>query len=64
MLTAMILNSDLLLRLQEEEVAGDDVTVVMMVTLIIWIGLFVYLFQLDRKVKDLGEQVKSDMPGK
>ena len=39
MLTAMILNSDLLLRLQEEEVAGDDVTVVMMVTLIIWIGL-------------------------
>ncbi len=31
----------------------DSNYVVMAVTLIIWIGLFLYLFSLDRKVKKL-----------
>jgi len=34
----------------------DSNYVVMIVTLIIWVGLFFYLFSLDRKVKKLEEK--------
>ena len=32
--------------------------VAMMVTLVIWIGVFFYLLRLDRKVKDLRRKMK------
>ncbi len=37
----------------------DSNYVVMAVTLIIWVGLFFYLFSLDRKVKKLEEKNES-----
>lgn len=37
----------------------DSNYVVMIVTLIIWVGLFLYLFSLDRKVKKLEKRNES-----
>ncbi len=37
----------------------DSNYVVLSVTLIIWVGLFFYLFSLDRKVKKLEEKNES-----
>jgi len=37
----------------------DSNYVVMIVTLIIWVGLFLYLFTLDRKVKKLEKRNES-----
>ncbi len=36
----------------------NDNYVVMAVTLVIWFGLFIFLFQLDRKVKKLEARSK------
>ena len=37
----------------------DSNYVVLVVTLIVWVGLFFYLFSLDRKVKKLEEKNES-----
>ncbi len=37
----------------------DSNYIVLVVTLIIWVGLFFYLFSLDRKVKKLEEKNES-----
>ena len=44
---------------QPEEAVGEDVYVVMMVTLIIWLGLFAYLYYLDGRVRSLKKDVES-----
>jgi len=36
----------------------DGNYVVMTVTLVIWLGIFVYLLKLDKKVKQLEEKIK------
>ena len=36
----------------------DGNYIVMAVTLVIWLGIFVYLLRLDKKVKQLEEKVK------
>lgn len=43
-----------------KETAGEDIYIVMIVTLLIWGGLFFYLFYLDRKVKALSERIEID----
>ncbi len=40
--------------------AGEDIYIVMTVTLLIWGGLFFYLLYLDRKVKTLSERIELD----
>jgi CcmD family protein len=36
----------------------SDIYVVLTIALIIWLGLFVYLFMIDRRVKKLEEENK------
>lgn len=36
----------------------NDNYIVMAVTLLVWVGLFFFLFSLDKKVKKLEEKVK------
>jgi CcmD family protein len=35
----------------------SDITILMIITLVIWLGLFSYLWKLDRKIKNLLSEV-------
>ncbi len=39
---------------------GEDIYIVMFVTLIVWGGVFFYLLYLDRKLKAIRERMKID----
>lgn len=39
---------------------GEDIYIVMIVTLIVWGGVFFYLMYLDRKLKAIRERVEID----
>ena len=43
----------------QEKIVGENIYIVMIVTLIVWLGIFFYLFYLDRKVKTLSERMES-----
>lgn len=36
-----------------EEMAGSDIYIVMFVTLIVWVGIFFYLVNIDSKLKQI-----------
>lgn len=40
--------------------AGADIYVVLWITLIVWIGIFLYLIRLDRKLKKLKQKIEFD----
>jgi CcmD family protein len=42
------------------KVVGEDVYIVMYVTLIIWLGVFFYLFYMDQKLKQINKKVNND----
>lgn len=44
----------------QEKVVGEDIYVVMIVTMIVWGGIFFYLMYLDRKVKNLEKRIEMD----
>ena len=42
-----------------EEVVGEDVYIVMIVTLIIWLGVFFYMMFLGKEVRELKKQIEN-----
>ncbi|MEZ4746515.1 MAG: CcmD family protein [Calditrichia bacterium] len=44
----------------QEKVVGEDIYIVMIVTMIVWGGIFFYLMYLDRKVKNLEKRIEMD----
>ena len=44
----------------QEKVVGEDIYIVMIVTMIVWGGIFFYLMYLDRKVKNLEKRIELD----
>jgi CcmD family protein len=42
---------------------GHSLYVVLVIVLVIWMGIFLYLFRLDRKVKRLYEKSDSEIEG-
>lgn len=42
-----------------EQMAGSDIYIVMIVTLIVWGGVFFYLFYLDSKLKAIKKKVET-----
>ncbi len=59
-LILMLTDSTKMLAQTAQETAGEDIYIVMIVTLLIWGGLFFYLLYLDRKVKAVSERIKID----
>lgn len=45
------------MKMAPQKVAGADIYIVMVVTLIVWGGIFFYLLYLDRKVKYLKKRI-------
>jgi len=60
LLILMLTDSTKTLAQTAKETAGEDIYIVMIVTLLIWGGLFFYIFFLDRKVKALSERIEID----
>jgi CcmD family protein len=40
--------------------AGSDIYIVLWITLIVWVGIFLYLVRLDRKLKKLKQNIEFD----
>jgi CcmD family protein len=41
------------------KVVGEDIYIVMYVTLIIWLGVFFYLLYMDRKLKQIDKKINN-----
>lgn len=39
---------------------SNSIFIVLIISIIIWIGIFVYIYRLDKKVKNLEEKFKSE----
>lgn len=38
---------------------SNSIFIVLVISIIIWIGIFIYIYRLDKKVKNLEEKFKS-----
>lgn len=59
-MTLSTLFTTALMQIQEpqpEKIAGADIYVVLTVTMIVWIGIFLYLLVLDRKLQSLKREI-------
>ena len=63
MMLSLLTTATTLLQNQEpqpEKIAGADIYIVLSVTMIVWIGIFLYLLVLDRKLQGLQKEVAGD----
>lgn len=59
MFTAQLSDSTMNPAAAAENTAGSDIFVVMMVTLIVWLGIFFYLVTVNNKLNHLKKQVEA-----
>jgi len=54
-----ILNDSTAVKGVPEQMAGSDIYIVLIVTLIVWGGIFFYLLYLDSKLKSIKKKVET-----